>query len=47
MASSLEVLISCSWWGGGLSVPVYFKALADELVDRGHRVALVVTGESG
>ncbi|MCG8459499.1 MAG: glycosyltransferase family 4 protein [Holophagales bacterium] len=44
MASPLEVLISCSWWGGGLSVPVYFKALADELVDRGHRVTLVVTG---
>lgn len=38
------ILISCSWWGGGLSVPVYFKALADRLVARGHRVIVTVTG---
>jgi glycosyltransferase involved in cell wall biosynthesis len=42
LPASHTIVIATSSWQHGLAVPTHFKALADELVERGHRVILLI-----
>jgi glycosyltransferase involved in cell wall biosynthesis len=37
--------IGTGWWGDGAAVPAHFRALAEALAGRGHRVVLLVDGQ--